>query len=65
MSNTPAMADAACSYDLDQCDDAWLQLLNGERAMAGLNNVTDEQFERVVEELEVIVVFILSSHYWV
>lgn len=55
------MADAACSYDLDQCDDAWLQLLNGERAMAGLNNVTDEQFERVVEELEVIVVFILSS----
>lgn len=47
------MAAASCSYDLDQCDDAWLNILNGERAMAGLTNVSDEQFERVVEELEV------------
>lgn len=53
LSNTPAMAEAACSYDLDQCDDTWLRILNGERAMAGIPSVSDEQFERVVEELEV------------
>lgn len=53
LSNTPAMAEAACSYDLDQCDDAWLGILNGERAMAGIPPVSEEQFERVVEELEV------------
>lgn len=57
LSNTPAMAEAACSYDLDQVDDAWLNILNGERAMAGLPSVSDEQFERVVEELEVILNF--------
>lgn len=53
LSNTPAMAEAACSYDLDQVDDAWLNILNGERAMMGIQSITDEQFERVVEELEV------------
>lgn len=47
------MAEAACSYDLDQVDDAWLNILNGERAMMGIQAITDEQFERVVEELEV------------
>lgn len=47
------MADAACAYDLDQIDEAWLNILNGERAMTGLTGVTDEQFERVIEELEV------------
>lgn len=49
----PAMAEAACSYDLDQVDDAWLNILNGERVMMGLQSVTEEQFERVIEELEV------------
>lgn len=53
LSNAPAKADAACAYDLDQTDEAWLHILNGERAMTGLNAVTDEQFERVIEELEV------------
>lgn len=53
LSNTPAMAKAACSYDLDQVDEAWLNILNGERTMAGMSAVTEEQFERVVEELEV------------
>lgn len=52
------MADAACAYDLDQTDVAWLGILNGERAMTGLQTVSDEQFERVVEELEVIIRFI-------
>lgn len=42
-----------CYYDLDQCDEAWLKVFNGERNLAGLVPVTDEQFERVVEELEV------------
>lgn len=50
------MAKAACSYDLDQVDEAWLNILNGERTMAGMSAVTEEQFERVVEELEVSVV---------
>lgn len=53
LSNMPAMAEAACSYDLDQVDDSWLIVLNGERAMMGLSTVTEEQFERVIEELEV------------
>ena len=55
------MAEAACSYDLDQCDDAWLSILNGERSMAGLPSVSDEQFERVVEELEVSVTMLLNK----
>nr|CAD7396924.1 unnamed protein product [Timema poppensis] len=32
LSNTPAKAEKACSYDLDDADAAWLQILNGERA---------------------------------
>lgn len=47
------MAEAACSYDLDQVDETWLNILNGERAMSGTPAVTEEQFERVIEELEV------------
>lgn len=47
------MADATCSYDLDQCDEAWLRVANGERALGGLPAVNEEQFERVIEELEV------------
>lgn len=53
LSNTPAIADASCAYDLDQCDEAWLRVSNGERARCGLAPVSEEQFERVVEELEV------------
>lgn len=53
LSNTPAMAKASCSYDLDPVDEAWLNILNGERTMAGNLAVTEEQFERVIEELEV------------
>lgn len=53
LSNTPAMAKASCSYDLDPVDEAWLNILNGERTMTGNLAVTEEQFERVIEELEV------------
>jgi len=35
LSSTPAKAEKACSYDLDDCDVAWLQILNGERACMG------------------------------
>ncbi|KAJ4448955.1 hypothetical protein ANN_00347 [Periplaneta americana] len=35
LSNTPAKAEKACSYDLDDCDIAWLQIVNGERACMG------------------------------
>lgn len=53
LSHTPAIAESVCAYDLDQMDEAWLKLCNGERALAGLSSISDEQFERVVEELEV------------
>lgn len=53
LTNTPAIADSVCSYDLDQLDEAWLKQFNGERNMCGLPPVNEEQFERVVEELEV------------
>lgn len=42
-----------CSYDLDQIDEAWLKVFNGERSLCGLPPVTEEQFERIIEELEV------------
>lgn len=47
------MAESVCAYDLDQMDEAWLKICNGERALAGLGPISEEQFERVVEELEV------------
>nr|CAD7453194.1 unnamed protein product [Timema tahoe] len=53
LSNTPAKAEKACSYDLDDADAAWLQILNGERASMGLQSITETQLERVMEELEV------------
>lgn len=53
LTNTPAIADSVCSYDLDQLDEAWLKEFNGERSMCGLPSVNEEQFERIFEELEV------------
>lgn len=58
LSNTPAMADSVCSYDLDQLDEAWLKEFNGERSMCGLPPVNEEQFERIIEELEVTTSFV-------
>lgn len=52
------MAESVCAYDLDQMDEAWLKLCNGERAMVGLSSISDEQFERVIEELEVSLIFV-------
>lgn len=53
VSSTPARAEASCSYDMDATDTAWLRLLNAERARAGASPVTEDQFEKVIEELEV------------
>ncbi|KAJ0184050.1 hypothetical protein K1T71_000473 [Dendrolimus kikuchii] len=53
LSTTPARAEAACSYDLDATDTAWLKLLNAERARAGAAPVNEDQLERVIEELEI------------
>ncbi|CAK1588501.1 unnamed protein product [Parnassius mnemosyne] len=53
LSTTPARAEAACSYDLDATDTAWLKLLNAERARAGAPAVTEDQLEKVIEDLEV------------
>jgi len=32
LSTTPARAEKACAYDLDDTDIAWLEVFNGERA---------------------------------
>ncbi|VVC94273.1 unnamed protein product [Leptidea sinapis] len=53
ISTTPTQAETACSYDLDATDTAWLKLLNAERARAGATAITEDQFEKVIEELEV------------
>lgn len=55
------MAKASCAYDLDPVDEAWLNILNGERTMAGNSAVTEEQFERVMEELEVFIQSFIHS----
>lgn len=52
LSNAPAQAEAACSYDLDECDVAWLKILNGERAAAGLPPIHEDQLERIIERFE-------------
>lgn len=57
------MAKASCSYDLDPVDEAWLNLLNGERTMAGSLAVTEEQFERVIEELEVRSIYYCNYYF--
>lgn len=58
------MAKASCSYDLDPVDEAWLNILNGERTMTGNLAVTEEQFERVIEELEVTVYSFVSPFFF-
>ena len=45
-------AEQVCTYDLDNVDRAWLEALNGERALSGQPTVTETEMERVVEELE-------------
>lgn len=52
LSSVAARAEASCHYDLDDVDVAWLNVLNGERALMGLPPLTEEQLERVLEELE-------------
>ncbi|XP_017781095.1 PREDICTED: PHD finger protein rhinoceros isoform X1 [Nicrophorus vespilloides] len=52
LSSAPAQAEAACSYDLDECDVTWLKLVNSERLASGLSPVTEDQLERVMERLE-------------
>ncbi|KAK9751351.1 Enhancer of polycomb-like [Popillia japonica] len=53
LSNAPALGEAACSYDLDECDVAWLKLVNEERLCMGMNPITEDQLERVLERLEI------------
>lgn len=52
LSTAPAQSEAACSYDLDECDVAWLKLVNGERAACGLGPISEDQLERILERLE-------------
>jgi hypothetical protein len=52
LSNAPAQSEAACSYDLDECDVSWLRTLNAERATSGQSPVYEDQLERVIEQFE-------------
>ncbi|XP_014241583.1 PHD finger protein rhinoceros [Cimex lectularius] len=52
LSPIPCKAEKVCSYDLDNCDNAWLKIANGERATMGLPPIREDQLERVIEELE-------------
>ena len=52
LSTAPSQSEAACSYDLDECDVSWLRLLNEERACCGLHPITEDQLERILEKLE-------------
>lgn len=67
LSSASARAEAACAYDLDGCDATWLRALNGERARAGSQTIKEDQFERVIEELEVNPNFICpkTCYFWV
>lgn len=48
-----SVAESACAYDIDQVDEAWLGLLNADRAVVGADSISENQFERIIEELEV------------
>lgn len=52
LSSAPSQSEAACSYDLDEADMAWLRLLNSERAACGLPPVSEDNLERVIERFE-------------
>jgi len=52
LSLLPLKAEKSCSYDMDDVDTAWLKLCNGERSLGGLPKIKDDQFEHVMEELE-------------
>ncbi|XP_044271530.1 PHD finger protein rhinoceros [Tribolium madens] len=52
LSNAPAQSEAACSYDLDECDVSWLRILNSERSQCGQSPIYEDQLERVIEQFE-------------
>lgn len=53
LTNVASVAESACSYDIDDSDQAWLRLLNQKRVSETVPAITPDQFEKVVEELEV------------
>ena len=52
LSNVCERADNLCAYDMDECDAAWLQLSNQERMKANQKAITEDSFEKIVEQLE-------------
>uniref|UniRef100_A0A0A9YFX3 PHD finger protein rhinoceros n=1 Tax=Lygus hesperus TaxID=30085 RepID=A0A0A9YFX3_LYGHE len=52
LSPIPNRAEKVCSYDMDNVDLAWLNIINGERAAMGYPAIREDQLERVMEELE-------------
>lgn len=53
LTNVVALAENSCAYDIDQVDEAWLKLYNADRKQYGAFPISETQFERVIEELEV------------
>lgn len=53
LTNVVALAENTCAYDIDQVDEAWLKLYNFDRFHYGAFAISETQFERVIEELEV------------
>ncbi|XP_015200359.2 protein Jade-1 isoform X2 [Lepisosteus oculatus] len=46
------LAEGTCRYDLNETDVAWLELINEELQMMGMQGVDELTMERVMEELE-------------
>lgn len=49
---TAKRGDQICRYDVDDLDVRWLQLVGARRAKAGMEPVTEEQMEMIMERLE-------------
>ncbi|XP_067638517.1 PHD finger protein rhinoceros-like isoform X1 [Eurosta solidaginis] len=53
LTNVVTQAENTCAYDNDPVDKSSLQLLNSDRKQYGSYSITETQFERVIEELEI------------
>ncbi|XP_065359054.1 PHD finger protein rhinoceros [Calliphora vicina] len=53
LTNVVALAENSCAYDIDRVDSSWLHLYNTDRKQYGAFSISETQFERVIEELEI------------
>ena len=52
MEKTPEELDEQVEYDMDEEDDAWLEIINEKRKSEGTSAVKQEVFERLMDRLE-------------